>query len=152
MNITVEHAIRLRRLPFAGDEFLDMARYDVLGLVVDHGAIGTRKLDKPGSRNVLSQVASECYRDKSIADAMKDERRNVNRRQNVADINLVVGFYQSTNGPGDLRRPAPAGQPPDYRFVGEMSVLMNAHPLIGPALAQLFMQVMFAPVSVVSNW
>ena len=30
-------------------------------------------------------------------------------------------------------------------FVGEMSVLMNAHPLIGPALAELFMQVMFAP-------
>jgi hypothetical protein len=26
-----------------------------------------------------------------------------------------------------------------------MSVLMNAHPLIGPPLAELFMQVMFAP-------
>jgi alkylhydroperoxidase/carboxymuconolactone decarboxylase family protein YurZ len=26
-----------------------------------------------------------------------------------------------------------------------MSVLMNAHPLIGPALAEMFMQVMFAP-------
>jgi hypothetical protein len=26
-----------------------------------------------------------------------------------------------------------------------MSVLMNAHPLIGPALAELSMQVMFAP-------
>jgi alkylhydroperoxidase/carboxymuconolactone decarboxylase family protein YurZ len=33
----------------------------------------------------------------------------------------------------------------DYGFVGEMSVLMNAHPLIGPALGELFMQVMFAP-------
>jgi alkylhydroperoxidase family enzyme len=47
---------------------------------------------------------------------------------------------------------APAGterkaavRPYDYGFVGEMSVLMNAHPLIGPALAELFMQVMFAP-------
>ena len=29
-------------------------------------------------------------------------------------------------------------------FVGEMSVLMNAHPLIGPSLAELFMQVVFA--------
>ena len=45
----------------------------------------------------------------------------------------------------DLRRPAPAGQPSDYGFVGEMSVLMSAYPLIGPALAQLFLQVMFAP-------
>ena len=36
-------------------------------------------------------------------------------------------------------------RPYDYGFVGEMSVLMNAHPLIGPALAELFMQVMFAP-------
>jgi hypothetical protein len=26
-----------------------------------------------------------------------------------------------------------------------MSVLMNAHPLIGPALAELFRRVMFAP-------
>jgi hypothetical protein len=32
-----------------------------------------------------------------------------------------------------------------HGFVGEMSVLMNAHPLIGPALAELFMRVMFAP-------
>jgi alkylhydroperoxidase/carboxymuconolactone decarboxylase family protein YurZ len=44
---------------------------------------------------------------------------------------------------GTARKPA-AG-PYDYGFVGEMSVLMNAHPLIGPALAELFMQVMFAP-------
>jgi uncharacterized peroxidase-related enzyme len=36
-------------------------------------------------------------------------------------------------------------RPYDFGFVGEMSVLMNAHPLIGPALAELFMQVMFAP-------
>jgi hypothetical protein len=36
---------------------------------------------------------------------MKDERRNVNRRQNVADINLVVGFSQSTNGPGTCEGP-----------------------------------------------
>jgi len=36
-------------------------------------------------------------------------------------------------------------RPYDYGFVGEMSVLMNAHPLIGPALAKLFMRVMFAP-------
>ena len=34
------------------------------------------------------------------------------------------------------------GRETDY---GEMSVLMNAHPLIGPALAELFMRVMFAP-------
>jgi alkylhydroperoxidase/carboxymuconolactone decarboxylase family protein YurZ len=39
----------------------------------------------------------------------------------------------------------PIVRPYDYGFVGEMSVLMNAHPLIGPALAELFMQVMFAP-------
>ena len=39
----------------------------------------------------------------------------------------------------------PAVRPYDYGFVGEMSVLMNAHPLIGSALAELFMQVMFAP-------
>ena len=39
----------------------------------------------------------------------------------------------------------PAVRPYDYGFVGEMSVLMNAHPRIGPALAELFMQVMFAP-------
>jgi hypothetical protein len=36
-------------------------------------------------------------------------------------------------------------RPYDYGFVGEMSVLMKAHPLIGPALAELFMPVMFAP-------
>lgn len=36
-------------------------------------------------------------------------------------------------------------RPYDYGFVGEMSVLMNAHPLIGPALAELFTEVMFAP-------
>src|SRR5262249_34019230 len=39
--------------------------------------------------------------------------------------------------------------PPSVRTTtassGEMSVLMNAHPLIGPALAELFMQVMFGP-------
>jgi hypothetical protein len=39
----------------------------------------------------------------------------------------------------------PIVRPYDYGFVGEMSVLMNAHPLIGPALAELFMRVMFAP-------
>ena len=39
----------------------------------------------------------------------------------------------------------PAVGPYDYGFVSEMSVLMNAHPLIGPALAELSMQVMFAP-------
>jgi hypothetical protein len=39
----------------------------------------------------------------------------------------------------------PAVRPYDYGFVGEMSVLMNAHALIGAALADLFMQVMFAP-------
>ena len=39
----------------------------------------------------------------------------------------------------------PAVRPYDYGFVGEMSVLMKAHPLIGPALAELFMRVMFAP-------
>jgi len=39
----------------------------------------------------------------------------------------------------------PVARPYDYGFVGEMSVLMNAHPLIGPALAELFMPVMFAP-------
>jgi len=38
----------------------------------------------------------------------------------------------------------PAVRPYDYGFVGEMPVLMNAHPLIGPALAEL-LQVMFAP-------
>jgi hypothetical protein len=37
------------------------------------------------------------------------------------------------------------GRETDYGLVGEMSVLMNAHPLIGPALAELFMRVMFAP-------
>ena len=39
----------------------------------------------------------------------------------------------------------PVVRPYDYGFIGEMSVLMNAHPRIGPALAELFMQVMFAP-------
>ena len=39
----------------------------------------------------------------------------------------------------------PAVRPYDYGFVGEMSVLMNPRPLIGPALVELFMQVMFAP-------
>jgi alkylhydroperoxidase/carboxymuconolactone decarboxylase family protein YurZ len=39
----------------------------------------------------------------------------------------------------------PVVRPYDYGFVGEMSVLMNAHPRIGPALTELFMQVMFAP-------
>jgi alkylhydroperoxidase/carboxymuconolactone decarboxylase family protein YurZ len=39
----------------------------------------------------------------------------------------------------------PIVRPYDYGFVGEMSVLMNAHPLIRPALAELLMRVMFAP-------
>jgi len=34
----------------------------------------------------------------------------------------------------------PTGRPYDYGFVAGMSVLMNAHPLIGPALTELFMQ------------
>jgi hypothetical protein len=48
------------------------------------------------------------------------------------------------------KTPAGTGRKPavrsyDYGFVGEMSVPMNAHPLIGPALAELFMRVMFGP-------
>ena len=38
----------------------------------------------------------------------------------------------------------PIVRPYEYGFVGEMLVLTNAHPLIGPALAELFMQVRFA--------
>jgi hypothetical protein len=51
-------------------------------------------------------------------------------------------WFQNASAGG---RRKPVVRPYDYSFVGEMSLLMNAHPLIGPALAELFMQVMFAP-------
>jgi alkylhydroperoxidase/carboxymuconolactone decarboxylase family protein YurZ len=41
--------------------------------------------------------------------------------------------------------PKPGVRPYNYGFVGEMSVLMSAHPRIGPALGELFAQVMFGP-------
>ena len=46
-------------------------------------------------------------------------------------------WFQNTPAGGGRK---PVVRPYDYGFVGEMSVLMNAHPLIGPALAELFMQ------------
>jgi hypothetical protein len=53
-------------------------------------------------------------------------------------------FEWLQKGQADTGR-KPAVRPYEYGFVGEMSVLMNAHPRIGSALAELFMQVMFAP-------
>ena len=53
-------------------------------------------------------------------------------------------FEWLQKGQADTRR-KPVARPYDHGFVGEMSVLMSTHSRIAPALADLFMQVMFAP-------
>ena len=58
----------------------------------------------------------------------------------MADAQRAIEWFKPR--PDD---PKPAVRPYNYGFVGEMSLLMNAHPRIGPALGELFMQVMFGP-------
>jgi len=60
----------------------------------------------------------------------------------MSSVRRAFEWLQKASGGGGRK---PVVRPYDYGFVGEMSVLMNAHPLIGPVLAELFMQVMFAP-------
>ena len=59
----------------------------------------------------------------------------------MSSVRRAFEWLQNASAGGGRK---PVVRPYDYGFVGEMSVLMNAHPLIGPALAELFMQVMFA--------
>ena len=53
-----------------------------------------RKLDIFGSRDVLGDVASAFDRDGLVADAMENQGRQMNRRQDMADVDLIVGPQQ----------------------------------------------------------
>ena len=60
-------------------------------------------LDISRSRDVLGQVAARCDRHEGITDAMEDQSRHSNRRQQVPDVQLVIGPHQGENGAGTCR-------------------------------------------------
>src|SRR5271155_4177254 len=53
-----------------------------------------RKLDILRSRNVLSKVASAFDRDSLVADAVENEGRYTDRRQEVAYVDLIIRAKQ----------------------------------------------------------
>jgi hypothetical protein len=92
------------------------------------------KMAARGSCPSHSSVCGKCTA--ALIDAVTKERFLVN------NVHRAFEWLQKASA-GTGRKPAV--HPYDYGLVGEMSVLMNADPQIGPALAELFMQVMFVP-------
>jgi hypothetical protein len=66
---------------------------------------------------VLREVASAFDRNGPVPDAMENQRRGLNRRQNVTDIDLVVGSHQRKDASRAGRGPLQAAEPLDERLI-----------------------------------
>src|SRR6266550_3368945 len=74
-----------------GEEFLDLIQ-DGVGVADPRDMVDAGKLDVSRVRYSLSHVARAAHVDAPIARAMEDERRDVNGRQDVADIDRERHF------------------------------------------------------------
>src|SRR5437879_2596435 len=70
-----------------------------------------------GAADVLRQVAPGLDRDGPVTNAMENQRRRLDRRQNVTDIDLVIGPHQREDGSRAHRGPLQPTKPLDERFV-----------------------------------
>src|SRR5262245_60042022 len=116
-NVREQHgdelAIRLGAGSGTRDELLDLPDQHVQGRLIEslEKMVVAGQLDPPGTSNVLAQIASGFDWDGLVTNAVKDQRRGLNRRQDVADIDLVVGLHQRANcsraGRGPLQPATP---------------------------------------------
>ena len=85
-----EHSVRFEMSACAGYELLDLVRNDVLSLLIEHQVIEAGKLDVLCPRDVVGQVAARTDRHEVIADAMQYQRRRLNRRQQMTNVDFVI--------------------------------------------------------------
>ena len=88
-----EHPVRFGAVPNSGDEFLDLVDKNIEHILIqslEHMVVAG-KLDVLGSRDVLGEVSPHFDRDETITRAMGDQGRHLDRRQNVPNVDLIVG-------------------------------------------------------------
>src|SRR6266545_7499610 len=102
-----KHAVDRTRRPDSGEKLLHLIQKRIL--IADPGQmIVSRKLDKFGAGDPGRDVAPFLDVDVEIAGAMEDERRNADRRQDAADIDLRIHAQQRhrrtrARGPSPVR-------------------------------------------------
>ena len=96
-----EYSIRVWTMVRTGNEFLDLVEEEVQHILIKglQQMVFTRELDILRPSDVLSQVAPTFDRHKRITLAVEDQGRHVDRRQKVADIDLVIRPHQGEQGP-----------------------------------------------------
>src|SRR5262245_19981182 len=75
------------------------------------------ELDVLGAADVLRQIAPGLDRHRLVADAMQNQGRRLDGRQDVADVDLVVGPQQRQDGAGARRSALQATEPLHERLV-----------------------------------
>ncbi len=103
----------------AGYEFLDLVEKQVQHVLIEglEQMVAAGQLDESGSRNVASQLSAGVDRHERIAHAMQDQGRHPDRRQNIGDVDLIVGPQQG-NDSGRTRHGAlESPEPLDERLI-----------------------------------
>src|SRR5262245_41880721 len=92
-----QNPVGLRSPPDAGQEFLDLVEIRVRVAAEDE-MIVAGQLDVLGAGDALGHVAAGPYRDGAITAAVEDQRRNPDRRQHIARVDVPVHLHEGTVG------------------------------------------------------
>jgi hypothetical protein len=114
-----EHVVRIGEMWSAGHEFVDPIEKGVQHVLIqglEHMVVA-RQLDVSGARNIVSQVPSSLDWDERIALAMQDQCRHPDRRQKMADVDLVVRPHQGEDRTRARHGALESAKPLDEGFV-----------------------------------
>src|ERR671918_1014720 len=103
-----QHPIRLRPPSDAGEELLDLVKQSVL-VTDEHQVVMAGQLHERGARDPLSDVAALLHADVPIAGAVKNERGDTDRGEDVPHIDsvLVRASVRAARGLAPCRRYVP---------------------------------------------
>jgi hypothetical protein len=92
-----EHPVGLGAVPHAREELLDLVE-DRVGVLPPGHVVLARQLDVPRPRDPPGHVAAALDLEGAVADAVQDEGRHADRRQDVPDVHLVVHLEERDVG------------------------------------------------------
>ena len=103
----------------AGYEFLDLVEKHVQHILVEglEQMVVAGQLDVFGSGDIASQEPSGFDRDQRIALAMEDQGRHRDRRQKIADVDLVIRPHQGEDRTRTRDGSLESAEPLQKRFI-----------------------------------
>ena len=97
-----EHLLGLRRLAKSRQEIPHLGD-DLVGDVEPGHVVLARQLDEAGSLDLLGEPASLFVGDDRILGRVEDERRHVDRRRHVANVDLAPEAHEGHRSRGGSR-------------------------------------------------